>query len=102
MSGSPPVAPRPEATHREETGMPTYLIINEHRAEDCEPMEAGMDRLPEHLRGQDFYCTCPYGKHGFYMILEGESSEAAAGGLPPELLMGSARAGQLEVFKLPG
>jgi hypothetical protein len=32
-------------------------------------MEAGLDRLPEHLKGKDFNCTCPFGKHGFYMIL---------------------------------
>lgn len=82
--------------------MATYLIINEHRAEECEPMEAGMDRLPEHLKGKNFYCTCPYGKHGFYMILDGESSEQVVAGLPPELLISSTRAEQVEVFKLPG
>lgn len=82
--------------------MATYLIINQHRPEECEPMEAGMDHLPEHLRGQNFYCTCPYGKHGFYMILEGESAEQVISGLPPELKMGDTRADQLEVFTLPG
>ena len=64
-------------------------------------MEASLDRIPEHLRGKDFHCTCPFGKHGFYMIVEGESSEHVVDGLPPELLTGNTRVEQLEVFRLP-
>ena len=81
--------------------MATYLVINEHAPEGCEPMEGGLDHIPEHLKGKDFYCTCPFGKHGFYMILEGDSSDQVVQGLPSELLIGSTRVEQLEVFRLP-
>jgi hypothetical protein len=77
------------------------MVINEHAPAECEPMEAGLDHLPAHLKGKDFYCTCPFGRHGFYMILEGESSEQVVQGLPTELLLGNTRVGQLEVFRLP-
>ena len=78
-----------------------YIVINRHTPEECEPMDAGLDRLPEHLKGQDFICTCPYGEHGYYMLLEGESSEDVIQGLPPEWRPGT-RAVPIEIFKLPG
>ena len=81
--------------------MATCMAINEHTPEECEPMEAGLDRIPEHLRGKDFYCTCPFGKHGYYMIVDGETSELVVDGLPPELLTGTTRVERLEVFRLP-
>lgn len=77
-----------------------YIVINKHAPEECEPMDAGLDHLPEHLKGKAFYCTCPGGEHGFYMILEGESSEAVVQGLPPEWRPGT-RALPLETFRLP-
>ncbi|HJU81700.1 MAG TPA: hypothetical protein VJ796_08105 [Acidimicrobiia bacterium] len=77
-----------------------YMVINKHQPEDCEPMDAGISRVGEHLKGKDFYCTCPFGEHGFYMILEGTSSEEVIEGLPVEWRKGT-RALALEVFRIP-
>jgi hypothetical protein len=79
----------------------TYIVINEHAPDQCEPMEASLDHVPEHLKGKDFYCTCPFGKHGYYLIVDGGSSEQVVQGLPGELLIGNTRLEQLEVFRLP-
>ena len=53
-----------------------YMVVNRHEPDYCEPMEAALTHLPDHLVGQELFCPCPYGEHGYYMILEGESSEA--------------------------
>ena len=66
-----------------------YMVVNRHEPDYCEPMEAALTHLPEHLEGQDLFCPCPYGEHGFYMILEGESSEAVIEGLPIEMRLGT-------------
>ena len=57
--------------------------------------------VPEHLQGQELFCPCPHGEHGYYMILEGESSEAVIEGLPVEMRLGT-RAVPIEVLKLSG
>jgi hypothetical protein len=79
----------------------TYLVINHHEPEQCAPMDAGIEKIGEHLRGKDFYCTCPFGEHAYYMILVGESSQEVIEGLPAEWRPGT-RAVPLEIFKLPG
>lgn len=63
-------------------------------------MDAGIERVGEHLTGKDFYCTCPGGEHGFYMLLEGESSDEVIRGLPSEWQPGT-RALPVEGFRLP-
>ena len=78
-----------------------YLVVNRHDPEACEPMEAALTHLPVHLKGAQLLCSCPYGQHGYYMTLEGESSEAVIQGLPPEMRPGT-RAVPVEVFTLPG
>lgn len=80
--------------------MSLFYVVNEHSAEDCEPMEDVMERLPALVRGKDFYCTCPAGVHGYVMYLEGDTSEEIISGLPPEWRKGT-RAIPVEVFKLP-
>jgi hypothetical protein len=85
----------------EEEDMATYLIINEHRPEECQAMEEDMDKLSDRVKGKDFHCTCPHGKHGYYLFLDGESSEDVIGALPPSFLLGTTRADQLETMKLP-
>ena len=80
--------------------MGTYIVVNKHRAEECLPMDAGIGRISPRLRGQTFYCSCPYGEHGFYMILEGSSAEDVIGDLPGEWRPGT-RAIPLELFRLP-
>ena len=78
-----------------------YMVVNRHEADYCEPMEAALTHLPDHLEGQELLCPCPHGEHGFYMVLEGESSEAVIEGLPAEMRLGT-RAVPIEVLKLSG
>jgi hypothetical protein len=80
--------------------MAKYMVINEHSAEQCQAMEAALPKLPAHLKGADFYCTCPGGVHGYFMILDGDSVEDVLGGMPDELRLGSTQARVLEIFKL--
>jgi len=49
-----------------------YIVINRHAPEDCEPMNAGIEKIGRDLKGRDFYCTCPFGEHAFYMVLKGD------------------------------
>ena len=79
----------------------TYLIINTHAPDQCEPMEADMDRLPDELKGKDFYCTCPHGIHGYYLFVDAESSDKAIEHLPPSLRLGDTRAQAIELIRLP-
>ncbi|MFN2545042.1 MAG: hypothetical protein ABR600_10820 [Actinomycetota bacterium] len=81
--------------------MPRYMILNSHSPEECEAMEADVDKLSPALKGADFYCTCPFGEHGYYMFLEGDSSGEVLGILPDSLrLGGSTRAVQYEIWQL--
>lgn len=77
-----------------------YMVLNRHEAEACEPMEAALNYIPEHLRGREFYCSWPYGEHGFMMLIEGDSAEEVVSGLPRELRAGT-RAVALELLRLP-
>ncbi|MFC5730821.1 MULTISPECIES: hypothetical protein [Nocardioides] len=78
-----------------------YLVVNHHKPEECEALEPGFSRLPQHLIGKDFYCPCPYGEHSFYMIVEADSSEEVIQGLPPEFQPGT-RAVPIEILRLGG
>jgi hypothetical protein len=80
--------------------MARYMVLNTHEPEQCEPMEADVDKLPPRLKGQDFYCTCPGGEHAYYMFLEGETAEDIMNLLPPSLKLGKTRAVQVDVWAL--
>jgi len=77
-----------------------YIIVNEHDPDDCEPMEAGIPKIPEQWRGTQFYCTCPGGVHGYFMIVEAGSAEEVMRLLPQEVQAGRTKALALEVFQL--
>ena len=81
--------------------MTRYMVINSHAPEECEGMESDVDKLPAQLKGRDFYCTCPFGEHGFYMFLEGDSSEEVLALLPTSFRSGgTTRAVPYEVWQL--
>ena len=81
--------------------MTRYMVINSHAPEECEGMEADTDKIPAALKGADFYCTCPFGEHAYYMFLEGESTEEILGLLPPSLREGGrTRAVPYEIWQL--
>jgi hypothetical protein len=80
--------------------MAQYMVVNEHGPEHCDVMEAGIPKLSSKLKGTEFYCTCPGGLHGYFMIREGDSAEEVLALLPDEMKLGSTKALVLEVFKL--
>ncbi|MFN2491061.1 MAG: hypothetical protein ABR529_15285 [Actinomycetota bacterium] len=80
--------------------MAQYIVINEHAPNECGAMEAAIPKLPPKLKGTDFYCTCPGGVHGYFMILEGDSAQEVLALLPEELKLGLTKALVLETFKL--
>jgi hypothetical protein len=80
--------------------MAQYMVTNEHAPDECEAMEAAIPKLPAALKGTDFYCTCPGGVHGYFMILDGDSAQEVLALLPEELKLGSTKALVLETFKL--
>lgn len=80
--------------------MARYIVVNEHSPDQCEAMDAGLPKLPPELKGRDFYCTCPGGAHGYFMLLEGDSAEDVLRVFPEELKLGSTKALVLEVFQL--
>jgi hypothetical protein len=77
-----------------------YIVMNQHEPERCRLMDEGIEKIGAALKGKDFYCTCPFGEHRFFMFLEGDSSDDVIAGLPPEWRPGT-RALPLEVFHLP-
>ena len=80
--------------------MGRYMVLNTHAPEQCEPMEADVDKIPPELKGQDFYCTCPGGEHAYYMFIEGDTSEQVLGLYPPSLKLGHTRAIPVESWHL--
>ena len=79
--------------------MGAYIVVNRHEPKECEPMEAAMNHLPQHLRGKDFICTCAEGPHGFYLMVEGNTAEQVVQALPAEWRKGTA-AYPVEIFRL--
>jgi len=76
------------------------MIVNEHSPEDCEAMDAGIPLFPDHWKGTSFYCTCPGGVHGYFMVVAADSAEQVMRLLPAQFRAGSTRALALEVFHL--
>lgn len=76
-----------------------FIIVNEHEPEHCEPMEAGLPKVPAQWKGTKFYCTCPADAHGYFMI-DGDSVEQVTKLLPIEVQMGTTRILPLEVLEL--
>jgi hypothetical protein len=77
-----------------------YIIVNEHSPDDCEAMEAGIPHVPAAWKGTNFYCTCPGGVHGYFMIVEASSAEEVMRLLPVPFRAGTTKTLALEVFQL--
>ncbi len=80
--------------------MGRYMVLNEHTPEECEEMEADMDKIGAELRGKDFFCTCPAGDHAFYMFLDGDTAEQVLGYFPPSFKIGKIRAVPVDTMRL--
>jgi len=65
--------------------MARYIITCEHEAEECEAIEREMqtEGVPPVIKGKEFFCSCPYGHHGGWVAVDGESGEAILASLPP-------------------
>lgn len=83
--------------------MATYIVWNEHRAEECDALmdEAIANPLPRSLDGTPMLCTCPSGTHaGFFSVEAGSEAEALAL-LPPKFRAGArSYAGQVMTIGL--
>ncbi|MBI1885486.1 MAG: hypothetical protein HYS09_04115 [Chloroflexi bacterium] len=66
--------------------MAQYLLhCREHTDAECEEMNKEFESydVPEGLKGRDFYCSCPHGVHGGWMVVEASSADAALPLMPP-------------------
>ena len=65
--------------------MAKFVITCEHQAEECADMEKEMAErgVAEVIKGQDFFCSCPYGHHGGWVAVTGERAEEILASLPP-------------------
>jgi hypothetical protein len=63
----------------------TFIITCEHKAQECAEMDREMQEVgvANAIKGKDFFCSCPYGHHGGWVAVEGESAEAILVSLPP-------------------
>ena len=72
--------------------MAQFLIHNRHEPEECqvlyEEYEA-MGGLPTAFKGHEYFCTCPAGDHGAYVIVAGSSADDVLAMLPPKYRAGS-------------
>ena len=71
--------------------MPAYLLQNVHAAEECGALdeEYKANGLPAGWKGHEFFCTCPTGDHGAYVIAEGASAEEVLAQIPPKFRAGT-------------
>jgi hypothetical protein len=65
--------------------MARFIITCNHTAEECADLDREMATvgIAEIIKGHDFFCSCPYGYHGGWVDVEGESAEAIHASLPP-------------------
>jgi hypothetical protein len=79
--------------------MAHFIITCEHEASECAAMEEELQHLgpAEVIRGKDFHCSCPYGHHGGWVAVEGDSAEGILASLPP-IFRSHASAYQIETM----
>jgi hypothetical protein len=81
--------------------MTKFIITCEHTAEECEEIDREMQAVgvAEVMKGRDFFCSCPYGHHGGWVEVEGDSAEAIHASLPP-VFRSHSRVFQVEAVRL--
>jgi hypothetical protein len=65
--------------------MAKFIITCEHTEEECAEIDRELQSVgvAEVMKGRDFFCSCPYGHHGGWVEVEGETEEAIHSSLPP-------------------
>ncbi len=72
--------------------MAQFMIHNTHQPEECQVLFEEYEArggLPATLNGHEYFCTCPTGDHGAYVIADGDSAEDVLAMLPPKYRAGS-------------
>lgn len=72
--------------------MAQFLIHNRHQPEECQVLDEeyqAMGGLPAEFSGHEYFCTCPAGDHGAYVIVDGSSADDVLALLPPKYRAGS-------------
>ncbi len=72
--------------------MASFLIHNRHEPQECQALYEEYDALgglPAAFRGHEYFCTCPTGEHGAYVVVEGPTADAVLAMLPPKYRSGS-------------
>jgi hypothetical protein len=67
------------------TAVKRFIVTCDHKPEECEALSRELEEsgVPEAIKGKEFLCSCPYGHHGGWTVVEGESATAILGSLPP-------------------
>ena len=67
--------------------MAEFVLINQHTEDEhaglMEEYMQNMASLPEPMKGEIQYCTCPGGEHGGIWMVEADSAEDALAMLDP-------------------
>jgi len=65
--------------------MATFIISCEHTETECRDLDREMQAVgvADVIKGRDFFCSCPFGHHGGWVAVEGESADAVRRSLPP-------------------
>jgi hypothetical protein len=61
------------------------MITSDHTADECKDIEDELDKvgIAEAIKGYDFHCSCPYGHHGGWVVVEADTAEAVRVTFPP-------------------
>ncbi len=81
--------------------MTQFVLTCEHSGEECDALTKEYEDVgaPEIMKGRDFFCSCPHGFHGGWIVVESPSAEAALSGLPP-ILRSHSKAYQVETMQM--
>lgn len=65
--------------------MAKFMLVCEHEANDCEAISEEFEELgvPAIYRGVEASCSCPFGVHGGWAVVEAQSEEDALASLGP-------------------
>ena len=66
--------------------MSHFILTCEHEAGECYVLSQEIESLgaPAAIEGRSFFCSCPFGHHGGWVAVEGESPEAILDSLGPQ------------------